>query len=176
MSKSPTTEVVRSSGGRFRGVEDKTGFKSATPFERYVAAVEARAASGYFEVGVPMRDGLELAADVYLPVESGDGPGPAVVTATPYDKEAQIADRELWFRNGYIFVAADVRGRGTSEGIWNAHVKETADLIEWVAAQPWCNGVVGTTGLSYGGWIQWAAASERPPHLKTMISTSAAGR
>jgi putative CocE/NonD family hydrolase len=54
--------------------------------------------------------------------------------------------------------------------------KDTHDLIEWVAAQPWCNGVVGTTGLSYGGWIQWAAASQHPPHLKAMISTSAAGR
>lgn len=91
-------------------VEDKAGFKSAIPFERYVAAAEARAASGYFEAGVPMRDGLELAADVYLPVESGDGPGPAVVTATPYGKEAQIADRELWFRNGYVSTVVLILG------------------------------------------------------------------
>lgn len=126
-----------------------------------------------------MRDGLELAADVYLPIGTGDDPAPAVVTATPYGKEAQVADRELWRSNGYVFVAADVRGRGKSEGLWDAHVndaKDTHDLIEWVAAQPWCNGVVGTTGLSYGGWIQWAAASQHPAHLKAMISTSAAGR
>jgi putative CocE/NonD family hydrolase len=112
-----------------------------------------------------MRDGLELAADVYLPVESANGPVPAVVTATPYGKEGQVADRELWCHNGYVFVAADVRGRGKSEGIWNAHVndaKDTFDLIEWVAAGPWCNGVVGTTGLSYGGWIQWSP----PPSIR----------
>jgi len=43
---------------------------------------------------------------------------PVVVTATPYGKEAQVADRELWRHHGYGFVAADVRGRGKSEGIW----------------------------------------------------------
>jgi hypothetical protein len=159
--------------------EAKANLNSTIPFERHVAAAEARASSGYFEAGVPMRDGLELAADVYLPVGSSDYPVPAVVTATPYGKEAQVADRELWRSNGYVFVAADVRGRGKSEGLWDAHVndaRDTHDLIEWVAEQPWCNGVVGTTGLSYGGWIQWAAASQHPPHLKAMISTSAAGR
>ena len=157
----------------------KDDHNSAIPFERHVAAAEARAALGYFEAGVPMRDGLELASDVYLPAKSRDGPVPVVVTATPYGKEAQVADRDLWRHHGYGFVAADVRGRGKSEGLWDAHVndaKDTHDLIEWVASQTWCNGVVGTTGLSYGGWIQWAAASEHPAHLKAMISTSAAGR
>ncbi|MER3403857.1 MAG: hypothetical protein C4289_00665, partial [Chloroflexota bacterium] len=50
------------------------------------------------------------------------------------------------------------------------------DVIEWVAAQPWCTGKGGTTGLSYMGWTQWAAASQCPPHLTCMVSTSAAGR
>ena len=48
--------------------------------------------------------------------------------------------------------------------------------IECVACQNWCTGKVGTTGLSYAGWTQWAAAAEMPPHLSCMISTSAAGR
>ena len=76
-------------------------------------------------------------------------------------------------------MAADCRGRGKSEGDWLAFVndaRDTHDVIEWAAAQPWCNGMVGTTGLSYMGWVQWAAAAERPPHLRAMVSTSAAGR
>jgi putative CocE/NonD family hydrolase len=104
-----------------------------------------------------------------------------VVTITPYDKSGTLVAPEAQFyqENGYAFVAVDVRGRGKSEGEWRAFVNDAADghdIIEWVAAQPWCVGKVGTTGLSYMGWTQWAAASERPPHLTCMISTSAAGR
>ena len=80
---------------------------------------------------------------------------------------------------GYVFVALDVRGRGKSEGEWRAFVNDGPDghdAVEWIAEQPWCNGKVGTTGLSYKGWTQWATAAERPPHLTCMISTSAAGR
>src|SRR5262249_30279082 len=50
------------------------------------------------------------------------------------------------------------------------------DTVEWIAQHPWCNGKIGTTGLSYGGWFQWATAAELPPHLTAMVSTSAAGR
>jgi len=88
-------------------------------------------------------------------------------------------DIELYQNNGYVFVAVDCRGRGKSEGVWSGFaddVPDTHDVIEWVAAQPWCNGKVGTTGLSYMGWVQWAAASARPAHLCAMVSTSAAGR
>ena len=107
---------------------------------------------------------------------------PAIVTVTPYGKDGEtlVGDEAVLYQShGYAFVAADVRGRGKSEGDWLAFVndaKDTHDVIEWAAAQPWCNGRVGTTGLSYMGWVQWAAASERPPHLRAMVSTSAAGR
>jgi uncharacterized protein len=153
-----------------------------TPFRRWTARIERLAGQRVFEVGIPMRDGVELAADVYLPTTEALGPVPAVVEVTPYNKDnvALMADdAELWRSHGYVFVAVDVRGRGKSEGEWVAMVndpKDTHDVIEWVAAQPWCDGNVGTTGLSYMGWVQWAAASEHPPHLKAMISTSAAGR
>ncbi|MDA8310567.1 MAG: CocE/NonD family hydrolase [Actinomycetota bacterium] len=156
--------------------------ETATPFRRWTARIEQLANRRVFEVGIPMRDGIELAADVYLPDDEPLGPVPAVVEVTPYNKdnEAIMADdAELWRSNGYVFVAVDVRGRGKSEGKWLAFVndpKDVHDTIEWVAAQRWCDGNVGTTGLSYMGWVQWAGASERPPHLKAMISTSAAGR
>ncbi len=153
-----------------------------TPLQRLID--QRRRSAGdpapVLEVPIPMRDGIELAADVYLPAES-DRPAPAIVTMTPYDKSGPLAAAEgrYYQRNGYVFVAVDVRGRGKSEGEWRAFVNEGADghdVVEWVAAQPWCNGKVGMTGISYMGWVLWATAVEQPPHLRCMISTAAAGR
>lgn len=157
--------------------------KSAkTPHDRFVEAMLAGAEQTrpVFETGIPTRDGIELSADVYLPTKQ-ELPAPAVVTITPYDKSGSLVAPEgrLYQDRGYAFVAVDVRGRGKSEGEWRAFVndgRDGHDIIEWVAAQPWCTGKVGTTGLSYMGWTQWATAAERPPHLTCMISTSAAGR
>ena len=153
-----------------------------TPHDRFVEAMLAAAAQPrpVFETGIPMRDGIELAADVYLPT-AAELPAPAVVTMTPYDKSGTLVAPEgrLYQERGYAYVAVDLRGRGKSEGEWRAIVNDGPDghdVIEWVAAQPWCTGKVGTTGLSYMGWTQWATAAERPPHLTCMISTSAAGR
>jgi hypothetical protein len=153
-----------------------------TPFKRWVEVAEKDAASGRLEMGIPMRDGVELAADVYLPVGHGGEALPAIVEVTPYNKDNVVlmgGDFNLYRNSGYVFVGVDCRGRGKSEGDWNGFaddIPDTYDVIEWVAQQPWCNGKVGTTGLSYMGWVQWAGASAHPPHLKAMISTSAAGR
>jgi putative CocE/NonD family hydrolase len=154
-----------------------------TPRERWVQAAKQAAADPLpvIEVGIPMRDGIELAADVYLPVET-DRPAPAIVTMTPYDKTPrfpEIDEAGFYQRHGYAFVVVDCRGRGKSEGVWRAFVNDGPDghdVVEWVARQPWCHGKVGTTGLSYMGWTQWATAAELPPHLTCMVSTSAAGR
>lgn len=134
-----------------------------------------------FETGIRMRDGIELAADIYL---SGDDthPAPAIVQSTPYDKSTAVfflEEARFYQERGYTVIVHDVRGRGKSEGRWRAFVHDghdTHDVIEWAANQDWCTGRIGTTGLSYMGWTQWAAAAERPPHLNCMISTSAAGR
>jgi uncharacterized protein len=153
-----------------------------TPFKRWVEVVEIDAAKGRLEMGIPMRDGVELAADVYMPIGHNGAALPAIVEVTPYNKDNVVlmsGDYELYRKNGYVFVGVDCRGRGKSEGDWNGFandIPDTHDVIEWVAQQPWCDGKVGTTGLSYMGWVQWAGASARPPHLKAMISTSAAGR
>ena len=155
---------------------------SATPRDRLLETLKAQEDVPFkrFETGIPMRDGIELAADVYLP-DGSELPAPFIVTMTPYDKSSWLAAPEarMYQERGYGFIAIDVRGRGKSEGEWRAFVHDGPDghdAIEWVAAQSWCNGKVGTTGLSYMGWTQWATAAERPPHLTCMISTSAAGR
>jgi uncharacterized protein len=155
----------------------------STPRERWVEAATSAKNNPLpvIEVGIPMRDGIELAADVYLPLE-GERPAPAIVTMTPYDKTPsypEIDESRFYQRHGYAFVVVDCRGRGKSEGTWRAFVNDGPDgydAVEWVARQSWCNGKVGTTGLSYMGWTQWATAAELPPHLSCMVSTSAAGR
>ena len=109
----------------------------------------------------PMKDGTELATDVYLPTEGG--PFPAIVTRTPYDKYGEVSvDR--WIhraQQGYAVVAQDVRGRYESPGEFYTMVNEASDgndCVEWVAQQPWCNGKIGTIGGSYTGLTQWQAA------------------
>ncbi len=155
---------------------------SSTPFERWIEVANVDAAKGRIEMGIPMRDGIELAADVYLPLDHDGKALPAIVEVTPYNKDSAAlmsGDVTLYQNSGYVFVGVDCRGRGKSEGEWRGFpddVPDTHDVIEWVAQQPWCNGKVGTTGLSYMGWVQWAGASARPPHLRAMVSTSAAGR
>ena len=148
------------------------------------------------DLRVPMRDGVHLAADAYH--DSGDTPRPALVALSPYGKELQALaltmppqrrPSPLWdgcieagdisrvVKEGYVHVIGDVRGSGASQGehIGNYNAggvslgQDAYDFIEWVAAQPWCNGVVGMIGISYFGSMQIFAAAERPPHLKAIF-------
>ena len=122
-------------------------------------------------VAVPMRDGVELAADVYLP--EGRGPFPALLQRVPYSREAgRIIDFSLDSRRalkaGYALVVQDVRGRFASGGAFRPFLDDGADgadSVAWTAAQDWCDGRIGMAGGSYGGAAQWAAARARPPAL-----------
>jgi putative CocE/NonD family hydrolase len=129
-----------------------------------------------FDQRVPMRDGLTLSADVYLPADPvrEAGPWPVVLMRTPYQKANMrvLETGKYYTGHGYVFVAMDVRGRGDSDGEFVPHVNEGPDgydAIEWCAAQPWSDGKIGTMGSSYPGYIQWLAALHQPPHLRTMI-------
>lgn len=128
-----------------------------------------------FDQRVPLRDGVTLSADIYLP-DTGATPQrwPVILTRTPYLKASlNILNQGRWFaEHGYVFVAQDVRGRGDSDGKFTPYFSEGQDgydSIEWAAAQPWSSGVVGTIGGSYLGRIQWLAAIEQPPSLKAMV-------
>jgi uncharacterized protein len=124
------------------------------------------------DVAVPMRDGVNLRADVWLPAATGRFP--VLVYRTPYGKhhalEATTFAKDV--ERGYALVIQDVRGRYASDGEFNAYRNEGHDgydTIEWAAKQSWSNGDVGTFGLSYPGAVQWLAAMENPPHLKAMV-------
>ncbi len=119
---------------------------------------------------VPCRDGVTLAADIYLP--KTDGKVPLIVYRTPYGKELMELNGKYWARRGYACAIQDCRGRFKSKGTWVPFMHEAEDghdTIEWLAGQPWCNGKVGMIGGSYLGWVQWWAASQKPAHLVTII-------
>ena len=128
-------------------------------------------------VMIPMRDGVKLAADIYLPAEGesiAEGRFPVILERTPYDKTAprQVTNMKYYARRGYVGVIQDVRGRFKSEGEWYAFAKEAPDgydTVQWLGVQPWSDGQVGTMGGSYAGSDQSALATMDPSHLSTMI-------
>jgi uncharacterized protein len=147
------------------------------------------------DVYISMRDGVRLAADIYLP--EAEGVFPALLAVSPYGKELQALVRTfppqarpspLWdgcieagdidyiVPRGYVHVIVDVRGSGSSEGElcgnWGTgdqEAKDFYDIVEWIAEQPWCDGNVGMAGVSYYATAQLLAASEQPPHLKAIF-------
>ncbi len=128
-------------------------------------------------VSIVMRDGIRLATDIYRPAyaaQPAPGPFPVLLERTPYDKAApeNVQTGRYFARRGYVCVIQDVRGRFASEGEWYPFAREAPDgydTVEWLAAQSWCDGQVGTMGGSYCGSDQSALATLDPPHLATMI-------
>lgn len=127
---------------------------------------------------VPMRDGIQLATDVYRLADTQ--PTPVLMARTPYNKNGILGgnsfDIMATVQAGYTVVVQDVRGRYGSEGMFNPHIQETADGVDafaWAAAQPWSNGRIGTFGGSYLGGTQLLPAREQPPALQAMAPSVA---
>src|ERR1700746_3649934 len=141
-------------------------------------SLQTPAASGSedhrMDVSVPMRDGVVLRADILLPI--AEGKFPALIYRTPYGKHFALREYKTFQKavaRGYAVVVQDVRGRYASDGEFVAYQNEGRDgydTIEWTAKQPWCDGNVGTFGLSYPGAVQWLAAVENPPHPKATVA------
>ncbi len=121
----------------------------------------------------PMRDGVQLATEVYQPAAAG--PFPVILQRTPYNRRPPAPGSscdsptgQYFAERGYVLLNQDVRGRYRSGGEFDAMRQEASDgydAVEWAAAQPWSNGKVGMIGGSYVGLTQWQAAVEQPPHL-----------
>ena len=124
-------------------------------------------------VQAPMRDGVNLATEVYLP--PGDGPFPVILQRTPYNRRSPASGSDCdasigsyFAERGFATLNQDSRGRYRSEGEFDAMRQEAQDgydAVEWAAVQPWSNGKVGMMGGSYVGLTQWQAAIGAPPHL-----------
>lgn len=131
-------------------------------------------------VKVTARDGVRLSVDIYRPARDGEplpGPFPAVVTRSPYDTRSgkgpsgQAGNGEYFAKRGYLYVVQDARGRFESEGdfvLLDQDGEDGYDVIEWLSAQTFCNGMIGTQGSSLRAWNQNATALLQPPHLKAM--------
>lgn len=144
---------------------------SASKADETAFVSDAAKVSFQWGVKIPMRDGLHLSATVYTPTDQKH-PAPCVFTLTPYISQT-YHDRGVYFAaHGYPFLTVDVRGRGNSEGEFRPLIQEAQDgydIVEWLAAQPYCNGKVSMWGGSYAGYDQWATAKEFPPHLATIV-------
>jgi len=153
-----------------------------------LVAAQCPAADGPYQVHlqhnvmVPMRDGVRLAADVYLPAKDGQPVAerlPTILMRTPYSKgsgEKGHADGRYFASWGYAVVFQDTRGRSASEGPWHMLTDDGPDgfdTAQWIAQQSWSNGKIGTIGTSYVGGTQHALAMTRSPHLTTSIPVDA---
>ncbi|MBN1476731.1 CocE/NonD family hydrolase [Candidatus Sumerlaeota bacterium] len=123
---------------------------------------------------VPMRDGIRLATDLYLP--PGTTARPTVLTRTPYGRADRADQADLYVPHGIAFVAQDTRGRGGSEGEdetfwsdgWGA-LQDGYDTIQWIASQEWSNGRVMCQGSSGDGFTGILAAGAAPPAMAGAI-------
>ena len=150
------------------------------------------------DVKIPMRDGVNLYADVFRPADDSQKV-PAVIPWSPYGKSGtgffqldlvpgrvgvpqsrlsglekfEGPDPAEWTQYGYAVVNIDARGIFMSEGnvrFWgSAEGQDGYDAVEYIASLPWCNGKVATMGNSWLGIAQWFIAAERPPHLACIL-------
>jgi putative CocE/NonD family hydrolase len=118
-------------------------------------------------------DGVRLDADIWMP--KGDGPFPVLMMRQAYGRRLNSSlcyAHAAWYaRQGFIVVIQDVRGRGTSEGVFETlsnEARDGAEAIAWAAGLPKSNGRVGMFGFSYQGTNQLLAAAEAPEALKAV--------
>ena len=135
------------------------------------------------DIKIPMRDGVSLVADLHRPSKDGkaiSGQFPVILIRTCYNKESRpitfFGDPERFVSRGYAVVIEDTRGRYKSPGRFYHGIYETNDgydTIEWIAKQPWSNGKIGMTGVSYLAAVQQAAAVSGAPHLSAIFHIQA---
>ena len=129
-------------------------------------------------VKIRTRDGVDLSTDFYFP----DAPGrfPTVLMRTPYNNNGPDASQSgKWYaERGYVYATQDVRGKYDSDGKFVLYANEAndgLDTMDWIAAQPWSNGRIGTLGGSYVGYTQIAPAIHRPNNLVAIAASVTTG-
>ena len=154
-------------------------------------------------IKIPMSDGVELDADIFRPdsdekfpaifgfhpynQEAQTGPITTNSFSTNFFKHPgqeqgnayiEAGDPNAYVPRGYVYLIANIRGTGDSGGLYPflapPEAQDGLEVIEWLAAQPWCDGNVGMFGVSYFAWIQFFIAALNPPHLKCFFAPWAA--
>ncbi|MFE4967055.1 CocE/NonD family hydrolase [Streptomyces sp. NPDC056660] len=133
------------------------------------------------DVWIPTRGGAtRLHARIWRPADAGSDPVPALLEYLPYRKSDWTAPRDAqrhpWYAgHGYASVRVDIRGHGDSEGTpgdeYDAQeLADGVDVVNWLAAQPWCTGKVGMFGISWGGFNALQIAALAPEPLKAVVT------
>jgi putative CocE/NonD family hydrolase len=151
------------------------------------------------DVKIPISDGVKLSCDVFRPEskerfpailgfhcyhQSGQtGPmKPVAISAAQWRHPGQertnasleSGDPNFFVRRGYVHVVCNARGTGRSEGKWHFHgqreIQDIYEVIEWMAAQAWCDGKVTMFGVSYFAIVQFFVAALNPPPLKCLFA------
>ena len=144
-------------------------------------------------VTVTMSDGVKIDIDIFRP--DSKKKFPVLLSIASFNKEIQsdriwpaptrtrrirgtpdasleVPQVDFFVRRGYVEIIGSVRGTGRSGGEYQylspREVRDTYELIEWAARQPWCNGNVGMAGLGYYSAHQPLVAEMQPPHLKAI--------
>ena len=138
---------------------------------------------------VTMRDGIRLAVDVYLPEpktgQAAPGRFPTIVILTPYYRRFKVTGpgvdpspnaskyRDFFVPRGYAMVVVDVRGCGASFGTRDSfrsprEREDHREVADWIVAQPWSDGIIGSTGISYLGAAACFLASTGHPAVKAI--------
>jgi putative CocE/NonD family hydrolase len=143
-----------------------------TTFPRPVREIE--------NIFIPLADGIQLAARIWLPEDAEQNPVPAILEFLPYRKRDGTSERDAlthpyYAGHGYACVRVDMRGAGDSEGILeDEYLKVEQDnaleVLEWITAQSWCSGQTGMIGISWGGFNGLQIAARRPPSLKAIVT------
>ncbi|HZD91635.1 MAG TPA: CocE/NonD family hydrolase, partial [Pseudolabrys sp.] len=168
------------SEGLQAGDRAPVAYDRAPAYERMIAEKD---------VAVPMRDGVNLSIDIYRPdsaekfpallafsIYNKDLQGPDVAASLPPQPAwsslwaglLEAGDTKFLVSRGYVHVIGSPRGIGKSDG-GGSRQWDSYDLIEWIGAQPWCDGNVGMVGISGFGAEQFHAAKQNPPHLKAVF-------
>ncbi|MCX7564765.1 CocE/NonD family hydrolase [Sulfitobacter sp. F26169L] len=129
---------------------------------------------------IVLSDGTRLSTRLWRPVDADSDPVPLILEFLPYRKRDGTCARDAlthpyFAQRGYACARVDSRGNGDSEGLMEDEYtpQELADAVEvinWAAAQPWCNGHVGMMGISWGGFNSLQVAALAPEPLKAIIT------
>jgi putative CocE/NonD family hydrolase len=129
---------------------------------------------------IPLPDGTRLAARIWMPQDASAEPVPAILEYLPYRKRDGTSTRDelthpYFAGHGYACVRVDIRGSGESDGLMDDEYDQSEQddalgVIDWLVAQPWCNGRVGMMGISWGGFNGLQVAWCQPDALKAVIT------
>ena len=129
---------------------------------------------------IPLKDGTQLAARAWLPINAASDPVPSILEYIPYRKRDGTAIRDeqmhpYWAGFGYACIRVDMRGCGESTGLMldeylQQELDDAVEVIAWLAEQAWCSGKVGMMGKSWGGFNSLQVAAMAPAALKAIVT------